>query len=149
MSVGTSIAHFNKAVDEVHSVFPDANIYVSGLLPKKGDKNASKHFNEKVQEINIYLNESYKDENHKAKFIGNTDLCKNSKKFYSQSDMSGIHLSKQGQDEVVGNIVTAISNSKNMKKRCRSPVGTPLSTEKDTKARKFVGETLDESITNE
>ena len=134
LSVGGTIARYSSAIETVRSKFPQASILVSGLLPRKDDKGGARNFNEKVVEVNQYLNESSKSGQIGAKFIGNTNIFRGPgyDSLYLQNDNSGIHLSRDGQLQLVNNIVEATAKSS---KRPR-PEGTPPSVEKEGKSRK-------------
>ena len=104
------------------------------MLPRKDDKVGARNFNEKVVEVNQYLNESSKSGQIGAKFIGNTNIFRGPEytSLYLQNDNSGIHLSRDGQIKLVNNIVEATAKSS----KRPSPEDTPPSVEKDGKSRK-------------
>ena len=87
---------------------------------------------------------NYADEKDDLSFIGNTNTFKeaDSKHLYLKNDISGIHLNRDGQKELMSIIQNAVKKHQTKlasKKRDRYSEDTPPSAEKISKARKFSG----------
>ena len=136
-SVGTTNARFSKAIDTVKINFPQSNIFVSAIIPRKSNKGNAKAHNEKVKDINGYLKLIATEENC-ITYIGNANTFKDSdpKGLYDPKDITGTHIAKAGKDILVKLIESVIKKSSSGKKRPRSVLSTPPSVKKDTKSRK-------------
>ena len=140
-SVGSCTIRFTKAIDTVKSQAPKAKLFVSAILPKKKSKGNTNNFNEKVADMNSFIKQYADDKDNNVTFIGNSNSFKetNHKGYYQKGDVSGLHLYRPGQIQLVDIIKEAVEKhtASTKKKRGRNTMDTPPSAQKDTKTMKL------------
>jgi lysophospholipase L1-like esterase len=132
------------AVETIQNHLPEAEVFISGITPRKGQTKDVIQDCNNIRLVNEYarLLASSKSGVH---FISTEGLFKlphpNALQRYQKDDKLGIHLTKQGRKEVLNCIMQSIrqqqQSTPQSKKRGRSGNQTPQSSEKSSKTQKF------------
>ena len=135
--MATTTIRLQNAVQETQTEFPQAKIFLSAILPRKDNSRRFTDFNSKIDDINNAMIELSKLHEKSLRFIHNNHFFKplDHHNYYLKSDVSGIHLNKEGQKCLLNNIREGIQKS-NGTKRESSSTETPPSAEKVLKARR-------------
>ncbi|KAK3083605.1 hypothetical protein FSP39_000185 [Pinctada imbricata] len=97
------ILNFTAAINEVKAEFPNAEIGVCGIIPRKGRNERVKNFNSVAESVNRFA----------LKMCAKDDACtyidtpaaftrqgKIASEFYDPNDQSGLHVSKTGAEKL-------------------------------------------------
>ena len=135
-STGSTSALYTSAISKVKQHFPNSNIFISAVVPRRETNSAIKTSNEQIIEINNYLRDTAKLTD--TGFIGNSNTFNKSlgEQYHDKKDPSGIHLNKQGQNKLMEIISDTLQKPDTGSKRSRS-ITTPSSAEKEQKNRRF------------
>lgn len=93
--------NISDCINKVGHTFPEANLTVASIPPRKGKSAAIIGYNTLVSSINTYL-QKLSERTDNLEFLDNTHIYMNNgnninRRHYSDSDSSGVHLSKDGQ----------------------------------------------------
>ena len=131
-------AYIAKAAATATNLYPDATIYLSGILSRKGTAKETTQKNVKAAEVNKFMRDTvflYPN----VKYLNNSDVFmgKDIRKMYQSKDKSGVHLTQEGKDAVMKHIVSKVKETQKMikkhGKRTRSQNQTPPSVERQSK----------------
>jgi predicted NAD-dependent protein-ADP-ribosyltransferase YbiA (DUF1768 family)/lysophospholipase L1-like esterase len=137
-----TIVQLNKAIETVNETFPEAEVFLSGIIPRKGQTKNITNCNLKSGEVNQYMQE-YAKSMSTVSYISNTELFNvkkvQIKELYAHKDTSGLHLTQSGRRKLMINILDHVKKNEQSRtpasnKRNRSMLGnTPTSAEQDSK----------------
>ena len=126
----------NKAVDQASVLFPDTQVILSAILPRKGKGQAIADCNRRIKEVNNYMKE-YSNYRSNLEFVSHhQSFATATENMYR--DTHGLHLSQHGMDTVIKNIEDFVGKKCSTPLRCKRirSVGTPPSAEKPQKVTK-------------
>ena len=150
-NTNATILQLQKAVHTTMETFPDANIYMSSVTPRRGPSRSTAHLvnnvNRKIEAVNDFMGELAKSD-PKLHYIKNHKVFEVPKgqenKIHSVTDSLGVHLTPEGRKRLMRNIIDRVKQiiqtktpSVSRSKRIRSE-DTPPSAEKDQKTLKLL-----------
>ncbi len=139
-SVGTTTAKYTKAMQKAKKAFPNSTLFLSAILPRRNQTGHFTTFNSKVKDVNKFIKE-YAEDDETVYFVSNCNTFTGNDKnnLYSDSDSSGVHLSKAGKDKLVNIIENAVNSQISLKKKKRtsSVLSTPGSAKKEAKSGRW------------
>lgn len=139
-------------IAQIRREYPEAQVCVASIPPRKGKSASVQAYNRQATSINAYLQKSA-ERSDKLQYLDTTTCLAPSghpvKRYYSDSDPSGIHLSPSGQDKLkeIFEGYLERDNSAESRKRNRSEVSSTSSTPLDNEHKKGRSTNSSNSIT--
>lgn len=145
-NVSGTILQLQQAVATTIESFPEADIYMSSIPHRHGSPKVVSGYNKLIDQTNNFMSEFAKQQK-RIHFIKNYSIFESSKgqlcKIYDVSDKLGVHLTNQGKQKLVQNILQSVISVrskvtpvKGRIKRFRSE-NTPPSVEKGQKSQRI------------
>lgn len=104
-----------ECIGKVGKTFPDAILAISSIPPRKGKSQNVTRYNDQVSSVNTYL-KKVADRSENLVYLDNTHVFMNgtnvNRRHYSDSDSSGVHLSRDGQLALTDAFLEYLSQAK-------------------------------------
>ena len=115
-------------VSRVRAEFPEAQVCVASIPPRKGKSASITAFNSQAESVNTFM-QKFAERSEDIDFLDTSShLAPNGhpvKRFYSDSDPSGVHLSPTGQNRLK-DLFRGYLDSE-CRKRCRGDISSTSS----------------------
>ena len=109
---GEIMLNANRAITAIEKKFPEADIAICSIPPRKGREREQSSANDVTLAVNSYMQALCRRSNNLLYYIDTYTLLapkgRLAKHLFSKTDPSGVHFSRTGKSEVISRIVTTL-----------------------------------------
>ena len=148
----------SRAITDVENKFPDANIAICSVPPRKGSERQQSNANDTTVAVNSYLHALCRRGGQMLFYIDTYALLSPkgslANHLFSKTDPSGVHFSRQGKVEVISYISAALETREKQNKNSgkqkgkRMPSASPLGSA-EHRSKKTLVENMDDESDSE
>ena len=133
---------FTSTIAEILDYFPDITLGICSIPPRKGGGATQREANEIARGLNAFLEVLCRQKQDQLVYIDtwselwNTTEQRDIKRLYASQDSDGIHINKEGKEQVINHIKNTMKRAHSKRKHLTS-TPSPQSNQKQNKGARI------------